>query len=158
MIKMKSTNKTPSFVSNADSSEFKNNGRDFLAKQMDFLSSFKPIYYFSRLLGLMPFKIVCNLNGEFRVPRVGKLDGIWFIAAICVYLSLTFFVCQHIDLNMNLSRSENVLVHGNHLRIASNLICDAIAICMDMWNRFKLVNLFKKVLVFDKKVSLVTLD
>lgn len=120
---------------------------------MEFLNSFEPIYYFSRIIGLLPFKIICNLNGDIEMPRVSMLDRIWFISSILLCLLVAFCVTQPISHDITLSRSQIVLISSDQWRLVLCLIFCAIVIVMDMCNRFKLVTIFKKITIFDRKVS-----
>lgn len=45
---------------------------------------FKPIYYFSRALGLWPFTI--DSNGSIKKAHVRLVDILWFSMSICLYL------------------------------------------------------------------------
>lgn len=122
-------------------------------KKLDFVHSFEPIYYFSRFFGLMPFKIVRNTDGELLMPKVSRLDRLWFVVSICLYLYLVYILGQYIVLAKYMTRQQSILFIGDQLRLIFCLIFATVAIGTDMCNRFKLVDLLKKIVIIDKDVS-----
>lgn len=123
-------------------------------KKLDFAYSFEPIYYFSRLFGLMPFKIVRNTNGEIQIsPKVNRLDRLWFVVSICLYLYLVHILGQYIMFAKNMTRQQAILFIGDQLRLIFCLFFATLAIGADMRNRFKLVAILKKIIIIDKDVS-----
>lgn len=119
-------------------------------EELNFAYSFRPIYYYSRIFGLMPFTIMYDSNGDPQEPRVGLFNFVWFIAAIGLYTSMAYF--SYIDMNVprDASIPYAILISGFSLQI-SRLIFGALAIGMDMWNRFKIVDILKKLNIFNKE-------
>lgn len=121
------------------------------SRQMDFWDGFKPIYYFSRVFGLLPFSIRRDTNGEIQEPKVKKIDGLWFLLTIVVLLRASHFSHRYISaFNSSSQMYVSVLLDNFHLVLS--LIFGAVMIALDMLNRFKLVKLWKLFIIFDKEV------
>lgn len=119
-------------------------------KRINFLYIFRPIYYFSRISGLMPFSITYGANGEVQRPKITILDGIWFVISIFVnslqvYLTLrVMFVKQ--------TSPTFVMILGNTFLLMTT-IYGVGAVAMDMCNRFKFIEILKSLAIFDNQVS-----
>lgn len=98
------------------------------------------------------FQIVRNSNGEIHLPKVRKIDRIWFIGHILVCLLAAFIVNEPIELDIKPSGPQLVLISCDQLRLVLCLIFCAIIIAMDMWNRFKIVAVLRKITTFDREV------
>lgn len=57
-------------------------------KKYNFLYSFRPIYYLSRTVGLMPFSFTYNSIGVVQSARISRLDCLWMVISIFVDLRL----------------------------------------------------------------------
>ena len=140
----------------ADISRLENTaGKAKNSKQLDFLYSFKPNYYFLRAVGLWPFSIVRDSNGDFWKPKVTKLDLIWFIIPILLYVStsIIFFKCSTIfERNYLASTATYIFINGTYVRVELSLFFIASIIGIDMYNRFKIVNTLKMFADFDELV------
>lgn len=133
--------------------QFSNVPRKNTSRQIDFWDSFKPIYYFSRCFGLMPFSIRCDSNGEIQEPKVNRIDGLWFLFTIAVFFSSSYISHQYISgLNSNTPLNVSNILNCFHLTLT--LIFGALMIAMDMCNRFKLVKLWKNYTIFDEEVRI----
>lgn len=122
-----------------------------------FTHVFRPIYYFTRLCGHMPFSIVRNSNDKFRQPRVNKCDAVWFAISICIYTGLAICICWYLHRALTLYSTVKPILYLlassiNILRLI-NYLCGILMLIMDMCNRYKLVNIFNKFTMFDRKVS-----
>ena len=123
---------------------------DCTSKQK-FNSSFRPIYIVSRIFGQMPFSIAYHSNGEIRRPVAKKFDAVWFVVSISVFIYYMFRLSKSFNMKKRFTTeilhvvdtfvSEIVLFHG------------FLAIILDMCNRFKLVDIFKMMIIFDKKAN-----
>lgn len=111
---------------------------------------FRPIYYFSRIFGVMPFSIVCDLNGEIKKIKISVFDGLWFFISISIYLLMAIIYQR--DLKLVIDQRSFLYAAGNFLLILS-LAIYVIAIGTDMYNRSKYVEILKKITVFDNEVS-----
>lgn len=127
---------------------------DSHSEAFDFVHSFEPIYYFSRAFGLLPFTIIRSTNGEILLPKVSRLDRLWVVVLISLYLYLAFVLCQYIGFAKDLTRHQSILFIGDQLRLIFCLIFASVAIAMDLWNRFNLVSILKKFTIIDNDVSI----
>lgn len=128
------------------------------SEQLNFFSSFKPNYYFLRALGLWPFSFVRDSNGEIIKSKITKLDLLWFIISIHLYVlaSIVFFKSSKIFERENTKTTANyIIVNGNYTRLIFGLILVALSIGIDMCNRFKLANALKMFATFDKLVGFI---
>lgn len=121
-------------------------------KKLDFAYSFLPVYYFSRILGLLPYSFICDSEGELQAQQVDLIDGIWFLLSICIYVLAAFTNFQTITLPKEM-KIESALYFGHYALLIQGLLICAISIGMDMYNRNKLVAIFKAFIEFDKEVS-----
>lgn len=125
------------------------------SNELDFVHSFEPIYYLSRCFGLMPFKIVRNTNGEIQMPKVSRLDVLWFVISVCLYLYLVSFIGQYMVFAKDMTRQQSILFSCGQLRLIFCLIFAILTIGMEMRNRFELVAILKKITNIDKDVSTI---
>lgn len=117
----------------------------------NFFYSFRPIYYFSRLFGFMPFTINYHSNGTIQGPVIRSLDIVWLITSICFYFVsaiLTYTTAPY-----HQTTESAILSSGDDLILISGLIFGIFIIIMDWCNRFKLVNIQKNIHTFDEEAS-----
>lgn len=124
--------------------------RETSSKQPDFIYSFRPFYYFCRILGLMPFSIVYDSRKNTGKPKVFWFDGLWFAVSMCLYLSMTFISYRNLKIPQY-SNASYILIIGDSFHKLSGLIFGALIIGMDMCNRFKLLKIWRKFIIFDKE-------
>lgn len=122
------------------------------SKELNFAYSFRPIYYFSRIFGLMPFTITYYPNGRVKGARVNSIDGIWLVISINVYLISAAFSYQTMKVWVDQSAPVLVFYFGYLIQII-RLFFGGFIIALDLFNRFKLVGILKKLSIFDRKVS-----
>lgn len=120
-------------------------------KETSFEYSIRPIYYFSRVFGSLPFSVVRGSDGRIQGPRVNTIDLLWFIVSICWYLALAIAVYRNPLLPQGSNAS--ILMLGDNLMVVLGLTFGAVIIVMDMFNRTKLVAIFKRFSIFDQNVS-----
>lgn len=118
-------------------------------QQINFSHSFRPIYYFSRVFGLMPFSITYDSNGEAQCSRIRIFDGIWFVISMLIYSSSVYCIVLRFEKQ---SSSTFVVIVGNTFLLMS-IIYGVGAVAMDMYNRFKFFEIVKSFSVFDKQVN-----
>lgn len=127
-----------------------------LPKQFE--HSFKPVYYFSRCIGLWPFTIAYNSNGSIKEARVHLLDSLWFLISICLYLTALFFYYEDLMQSFNLKKSY---YFSDLLFLISQippLLFGSVAIVLNMFNRNRLINVLKDFITFDTEVMLFLLN
>lgn len=117
-----------------------------------FTHTFRAIYIASRACGQMPFSILRDLNGEIDRPVVNKLDGVWLVISLGI---LNYDLYRALDVHemQNEVTSEIVVVGNTFISVILHIL-GLLAILLDMFYRFKLVDTLKKIIIFDKKVSL----
>lgn len=127
--------------------------------QSYFLSSFKSSHYFLRAFGLWPFSIVCDeSNGGVQKPKVTKIDLLWFIVSIHLYIlaAIVFFNNRENFERKNVgSTAKYIIINGEFVRLAFCLTLIALLIGIDMCNRFKLVSVVNMFVAFDKLVDVL---
>lgn len=121
-------------------------------KLLNFAYSFRPVYYLSRVFGLMPFSIEYDLIGQPQVPRVNRIDAMWFVIVICLYLSMAYISYEKMNFPQD-SSIPYILFLGEYLFQILDLVYGALIIGLDMCNRYKLVNILKKLTLFDEEVK-----
>lgn len=119
--------------------------------QLDFAYTFRPIYYFSRIFGFLPFTIVYNSIGSIQAPKIRVFDMVWFFISIFFYaLSIFIIYLRRIKFPKNASF---ILINGDFLLLISGLIFSILVVVMDMCNRYKLVDILRNFNSFDEKAS-----
>lgn len=121
------------------------------AEKVSFTQSFRPIYYFSRMFGLMPFSIINDSNGEAQEPRISKLDGLWFVVAICTYLAMGYITYENAA-PKDPNSMPYKLLFVDSIIFFPEIILGIFIIGFEMCNRFKLINILKEFITFDTEV------
>lgn len=119
----------------------------------NFAYSFRPVYYVSRAFGLMPFSIIYNSNREPNNSKVTVYDCLWLMVSVCIYLMLGFFRYRNLVLPEGASTTSHILILGDSVVLILSLTFAGQFVIMDFFNRFKLVDVLKKIIVFDNEVS-----
>lgn len=121
------------------------------SRTFDFVYSIRPIYYFSRIFGYLPFKIVCDSNSIIRSIKVRVFDLLWFILSIFAQiLSLTFYIRVSTILN---EPHTGLAILIETIAMAMRTVFNILAIIMDMCHRYKLLEILKKINNFDTEVK-----
>lgn len=119
---------------------------------LNFAIAFRPIYYFSRIFGRMPFTIVHNSNGEIQRPRITAFDIIWLFISLCVYSVALISNQMWKDTYVAWKRNKIFIISNNVYALLEVGFC-LIGIIMDLFNRYKIVQVLNKFTIFDKKVK-----
>lgn len=124
------------------------------SETLDFLSSFKLIYYLLRVFGLWPFALVRDSNVEIQKYKIKRLDLLWFIISMPLYIAASIIFYKNSQFEReNLKFTRKILNSGEYIRVTISLIFVALAIVIDMCNRFKLINVVNMFVRFDESVS-----
>lgn len=102
-------------------------------KQLNFVSGFKANYHFLRAFGLWPFSFACGSNGEIRKPKITKIDLLWFIISIHLYISasIVFYINTTIEpINMR-CMAKRIINKGDYILLALSLIFISLSIAID---------------------------
>lgn len=119
----------------------------------NFEHGFRPIYYFSRIAGLWPFSIVHHSNGTIQNARISRLDGVWFAMSMCFQLLAIFFCCLDSD-DLNYGQTTTITFHVLYsLHRVKSLLIGVVGIILDMINRHRLVEILRKLIIFDNEVG-----
>lgn len=124
--------------------------------KLDFAHNFRPIYIVSRVFGLMPFSFMYKINGDIEKSTITKLDILWFLISMCTYSFGTYTLSQLIfprGPSIYASQTSHLVVLSDNIMIMLGLILGFFAVVFDMYNRSKFVEIVKKFIIFDKKVS-----
>lgn len=128
----------------------------FKARPKNLPHGFRPIYYFSRCIGLWPFKIYYDSNGSIKGTYVSLFDKFWFFISICLHLAASFFTYE----DSQSTRDPHLLYYFPKLIYNLTAIPDflfgVLCIILEMFNRNRLVNILKQIIFFDRKVSFQT--
>lgn len=122
------------------------------SKRLTFAHSFKPIYIFSRIFGFMPFTIVLDSSGAIQTARVSVFDSMWFIIFIGTYLFSTLYFVTYVR-GKQVASTFATLAYATRTIVVFRKLFNCMCITTDMCNRFKLVEILKKIGTFDEKVS-----
>lgn len=118
-----------------------------------FVDGFRPIYYFSRVCGQMPFSITYDSVGKPQQPKIGKRDGLWLVLSIVIYLSTLIVFLRNWKMSKDIHTANYILLLCDNLHVATCLVFGIFMIGMDMFNRFKTVEILTMFTIFDKEAS-----
>lgn len=122
-------------------------------RKLNFAYTFRPIYYFCRVFGLMPFKITYHSNGTIHGFKIGAFDILWCIISMSFNLILASLSFKNSPSVVDLKTVSIILVGGDFILQIFSLLFDAIVIGMDLCFCSKLVRILKKINNFDDEVS-----
>lgn len=134
-------------------SQFKIDEKKINSKNVNFVFSIRPVYHFSRACGLMPFSIIENSNGEVQEPRISVFDGLWFTISLCMQSAMAYIFYQNAKITMDPNTKSYFLVLGDYMLYIIVMIYGILVRGMDLFNRFKLIDIMKKFNTFDKEAS-----
>lgn len=116
--------------------------------ELNFQYSFRPIYYYSRVVGLWPFTIVHDSNGSIEKTRVRFVDALYLFISICSYLMAIFFTFTKLKPN-----AASYVHFIFFIFQTTSLLLGVCAVVLDMFNRNKLANILKMLTAFDNEVG-----
>lgn len=121
-------------------------------ENINFVYGFSPVYYISRVFGLMPFSIICDHRRGIYKPQVKLLDGVWFLLSIFMYISMAIATYVNLSLPRDTNTASFILSLGDSMLLIVGLIYSALIIVFDMLNRQRLTEILNKFITFDKEV------
>lgn len=124
------------------------------SKEIDFIYSFRPFYYFSRVPGLMPFTIIYDSRDAIYKPAVEAFDICWFMFSVSFYVSTAIASVRISQLQYN---TTIVLDHGDCAWLIACMTFGVLVIAMNLCNRFKFVDILNKFNSFDEKVRPISI-
>lgn len=119
-------------------------------KTCNFMGSFKPVYFVLRLFGLKPFSIIYDLNGEPQRPKFTIFDGVWLAISLSVYILMAYSVEEIEFTKFSAESFMYVLVY---IFTMFGLFCSISMIVIDFCNRFKFIEILRRITIFDNEVS-----
>lgn len=128
-----------------------------LNKSLTSYDCIKPVYFMSRIFGLLPFSVRQNSNGSVESAKVNLFDMFWFLCAIGIYLTLSYFhLPQTKDLKNSIteenSTSKSVLFSSIEIIFLATYLKVVVFIILDMLNRKLFANILTEIAKFDKSV------
>lgn len=121
--------------------------------QLNFAYCFRPIYYFARICGQMPFTISYPKIGAIIEAKYYKLDFIWCAISLGIQFS---FIRLAFDLLTSSPRDSTVIsstIYFCNLTVWFVIILFGISMMpLDARNRLKIVEIFEKFNHFDQEV------
>lgn len=116
---------------------------------------FRPIFYFCRAFGLLPFSIVCNPHGEVQTCKVKIIDCLWFATSICACLLMAIFNYRMLSLSADHHRKSATIIPivANYILQLLTFIFTALFFILNMYNRDKFIQMLKMFEHFDKEAS-----
>lgn len=122
------------------------------SKTFDFVYCFRPVYYFSRIFGFMPFTVIYDSNGTIQGPKIRVFDILWLILSMFVQILSPILYIQNRKFSIY-DISLAILIRSDAIVITMRTVFNISAIIMDMCNRYKLMEILKKINNFDEEVS-----
>lgn len=134
-----------SSLSNENDTEMNGNQ----VEKFNFMDNFKPVYFVLRLLGLKPFSIVYNSNGEPQRPKITVFDGIWLVISLGVYVLMAYSAegTEYKKLS-----AEGFIYVLEYIFLMFGLFCSISTIVIDIFTRRKFVEILRRITIFDKEV------
>lgn len=120
--------------------------------ELNFGHSFKPIYYFSRIFGFMPFTIAYDSNGKVQTARIKTMDILWFMITVGLYLSSALYFVVFAK-QQTFPVKSIILMNCTRLTYMLRKLFNIVCIGMDIYNRFRFIEILKKINAFDEKAS-----
>lgn len=119
---------------------------------INFDHAFRPIYYMSRVFGLMPFTIHYDSNGIPQKLIVRHIDWIIFLIFIIISLTITYDGFQAMDALDNYNLPFIHTFYGKFYQLVI-MISSATIIVLNMYNRYRFMFILTNFTTFDKNVS-----
>lgn len=123
------------------------------SKKLDFVHCFRPVYYFSRIFGYMPFTFIYDSNGTIQELKVRVLDILWLILSIFIHIFIAIIYFRNEGFAIFNGTSDIIIKSDIYLMVLW-LIFIILSITMDMCNRSNLMEILKKFNNFDENVRL----
>lgn len=121
-------------------------------KKFNFEHVFRPVYYFLRFSGQWSFSIFHDSNGTIQKACIGFSDALWTILLVCAYSAIVFSSYKKLMKGQEIFENRQRFVAENIFQIGS-LVSGVFGIVLNVINRNKLVDIFKKFNTFDNEVS-----
>lgn len=124
------------------------------SKRLDIIHGFRPIYYFSRIFGLMPFSIRYDSNRVHHEPKVHVFDLILFLLFIISSITILDSGFKGI-MDVHNLRMPLMAAYVKVIEMIA-MISSAIIFGLEMYNRYNLICILTNFNTFDKNVSSIS--
>lgn len=123
------------------------------SKQRNFAFCFRPIYYFARVCGQMPFTITSHTNSAIVGVKVHKRDIIWFAISMSIQISFIWMAITFYKSYQQEKEFTSTIYFGNLTIWFISLLVGICVMTLDLaCNRLKIVRILNKITVFDTEV------
>lgn len=124
------------------------------SSKSNFTYGLQAIYYFSRIFGYMPFKLVHDSKGLIKGAQIRVMDTLWTIFSIGLHLFATIhFLLTAGCTTENFDKSV-ILANGTKALVLLRRLFNCLCLSMEIWNRCLLVDILKRLNSFDEKAML----
>lgn len=121
------------------------------SKKFNLSYSIQPIYYFSRIFGLMPIKLVYDSNGSINGARIIVTGVLWSIISIGLHMYVAIHFSLHVECTKGVT--SIILANGTKTIVMLHIVFNCLCIMMELCNCFKLADILKKLNSFDEEAS-----
>lgn len=122
------------------------------SEQRNFAFCFRPIYYFARVCGQMPFTITSHTNAAIVEAKVHKRDIIWFAISMFIQISFIWMAIKFYRSYQQEKEFTSTIYFGNLTIWFISLLCGICVMTLHQINRLKIVRILNKITVFDTEV------
>lgn len=147
--------KTSSVVHPLHDDQSKPIKKEHRSPKLDFAYTFRPIFYCSRLCGIMTFSMNHDSDGEFLKPRVSRQDVLWFMLWLCINSFMVVVFHKYGDFPFTNAVSPSLYFGEKIVGILPTLGGGLFSI-LNLYNRFKIVETLNTFKVFDLQVNYQT--
>lgn len=122
--------------------------------QLNFTFGFRPIYYFARICGQMPFTIIYHRsNGAIVGTKFFKCDFIWSAISLCMQIAFIRFAMDLLTSPRDPNQISATLHFCNIIIWFLTVLFGISMMVLDTHNRWKIVGILKEFVHFDNEVD-----
>lgn len=123
-----------------------------LPEQRNFIFCFRPIYYFARLCGQMPFTITSQATTTIVALKLYKRDFIWFAISLAIQATFIWMAINFYKSFRQAVAITSTIYFGNLTIWFMSLLFGIAAMALDACNRHKIVRILNQITIFDTEV------
>lgn len=116
------------------------------SEQRNFAFCYRPLYYFSRVFGHIPFTITHCANDSKVKAKLFIRDFIWFAISLFIHICLFAMIVHKFRLDNAIS---NI---GGKLNFLICLLLGISAMVLNACNRTKIIRILNEITTFDENV------
>lgn len=122
------------------------------SQQLTFPYSFRPIYYFSRVGGQMPFTIIYHTNSTIVGTKFFIRDFVWLAISLGIHIYFIHLAIESFKSYEKVDSADSILYFCNITIWFLSLPLGICTMIMDAYNRFKIIKILNRFTIFDKEV------